>query len=356
MNGINLVGMEGGYGGGVAGSNWDRATGPVAGTDYAVHAPELLDYFAGKGVRFIRLLVSWERLQSTLFGPVPADGAGYAEYFGHVQRIVDYAAKKGIVVLLEPWQANASGGVGGARWRGRRIGSAAVSVDAFADFWGKLAAYFAGNRRVEYGVVNEPNGMSTMAWFGIAQRAIDAIRAAGARTRIYVCGNGYSGAGSWTDAWYDTARKKRSNAYGWLNANGPGAPLRDPLGKLVAEVHVYLDGDASGSTTDVASPTIASERAAVAVAEAAAHGYKVFVGEIGCWAGHPDAPAAWVDFVAYARAKRRVLRGFAWWAGGTPGWWDDVGADGGGHFSVTPTDGNAMSGDTVNMSMIEHDF
>jgi hypothetical protein len=52
-----------------------------------------------------------------------------------------------------------------------------------------------------------------------------------------------------------------------------------------------------------------------------------------------------------------VLAGFAWWAPGAPGWWDDVGADGGGHFSVTPTDAGAVySGDTINMTMIESAF
>jgi hypothetical protein len=32
--------------------------------------------------------------------------------------------------------------------------------------------------------------------------------------------------------------------------------------------------------------------------EAAAHGYRLFVGEIGCYAANPLAPAAWADFVA----------------------------------------------------------
>jgi hypothetical protein len=43
-----------------------------------------------------------------------------------------------------------------------------------------------------------------------------------------------------------------------------------------------------------------------------------------------------------------------WWACGKPGWWDDVAANGGGHFSITPTN-NYMT-DTVNMDMIETAF
>jgi endoglucanase len=349
--------MEGGYGGRVARSNWDRASGPVADTDYPVHSAKLIDYFKTKRIRLIRLLFSWERMQSALWGPVPAAGAGYAAYFDNFKRVVDYATRLGIVVIIEPWQANSSGGAGGARWRGQLIGSVNVDLKAFADFWSKLATLFKGNRRVEYGLVNEPNHMSTMSWWKIAQKCIDAIRAAGATTKIYVPGNGYSSAGSWTQNWYDTARVKRSNAYGWLNANGVGSPLFDPLKKSIAEVHVYLDPDAGGGTTEIVSASIARERIAVALNEASARGYKIFVGEIGCYAGNAIAPAAWADFMAYAKAKARVLTGFAWWAAGTPGWWDDVAANDGGHFSITPTNAGAVySGDTINMNMIENDF
>ena len=81
LRGINLVGMEGGYGGGVAGSDWDRAVGPVAGHDYPAFAPELLSYYRDMGIGVLRLLVSWERLQAELGGPLPGAGAGYAAYF-----------------------------------------------------------------------------------------------------------------------------------------------------------------------------------------------------------------------------------------------------------------------------------
>jgi hypothetical protein len=136
-----------------------------------------------------------------------------------------------------------------------------------------------------------------------------------------------------------------------------GSPLYDPLRKSIAEVHVYLDQDASGGTTEIVRTTVARERIAVALNEAKSRGYKIFVGEIGFYAGNEIASAAWADFIAYAKAKARVLTGFAWWAAGTPGWWDDVAANGGGHFSISPTSAGAVySGDTINMNMIENDF
>src|SRR6266545_1782513 len=151
-------------------------------------------------------------MQSAPWGPVPAAGAGYAAYFDNFKRVVDYATSLGIIVIIEPWQANSSGGTGGARWRGQLVGSARVDRYAFADFWSKLATIFKGNKRVEYGLVNEPNHMPTISWWTTAQKCIDSIRAAGATTKIYIPGNGYSAAGSWTQNWYDTKRTKRSNA------------------------------------------------------------------------------------------------------------------------------------------------
>jgi endoglucanase len=349
LRGTNLVGMEGGFG-------FDQATGPVPNTHYAVHSTQVIDYLASKKMNVIRLLFSWERMQSRLLGPIPAAATGnYRSYFDDFERIVAYATNvKGMTVIIEPWQASASGGVGGPSWRGNVVGNGVVTNAHFADFWGKLAKLHAGNARVAIGLVNEPNGMSTMTWFGAAQAAITAIRDAGFKGDIHVPGNGWSGAGSWTDDAYDAAATKRSNAYGWLNARGPGQALLDPLGKLLVAVHTYADADAAGSTTNVVSSTVSRTRVKVVVDWARAHGLGVFVGEIGMYASAPNAAANWKDFVAYAKESRDTLRGFAWWGCGKPGWWDDVAAAGGGHFSITPTGGYA--GDTPNMTMIAGAF
>jgi endoglucanase len=349
LRGTNLVGMEGGY-------NFNQTSGPIPDTDYAVHSTQVVDYLAGKHVNMMRFLFSWEGMQSTLNGPIPAATSGnYKAYFDDYKRIVDYATNvKGMVVIIEPWQASSSGGVGGASWRGNVVGGGVVTNAHFADFWSKMAAVYASNPRVAIGLVNEPNGVNTMSWFGTAQAAITAIRDAGFKGDIHVPGNGWTGASSWSDTWYDTGSPARSNAYGWMNARGVGQPLLDPLGKLVVSVHTYADTDASGSTTGVVSTTISRERVTGVVDWARTNGLKVFVGEIGMYAGATNASGNWNDFVSYADANADTLLGYAWWACGKPGWWNDVAASGGGHFSITPTSGT--SGDTVNMTMIQGGF
>lgn len=352
FRGTNMVGMEMFY------ADYNQGSGPVGDTNYPIHDTRLIDYFASKGMTTIRFLFSWEAMQSTLMGPVPAANVGnYKLYFDRYKNIVDYATNvKGMQVIVEPWQANVGGGAGGARWRGDLVGSAAVPIAAWSDFWTRFAGVYAANPRVSFGLVNEPNSMSTMSWWAIAQAGITAIRNAGATQRIFVPGNGYSAASSWTSNFYDTAAPQRSNAYGWLNANGPGLPISDPLNNIVAEVHTYLDADEGGGSTQITAITAAREHLTVVVDEARAQGYQVYLGELGFLASVPIAAATWADFIAYFEANPDVLVGFTWWAGGAPGWWDDIGASGGGHFSITPTSGATFTGDTINMDMIENSF
>ncbi len=354
FRGTNVTGMEMGY------DFFPQATGPVGGKDYPVHDTRLIDYFAAKGMTTIRFLFSWEGMQSSLMGPIPAAPSGnYKLYFDRYKNIVDYATNvKGMQVIIEPWQANSTNGAGGPRWRGGLVGSVAVPTAAWIDFWTKFAGVYASNPRVAFGLVNEPNNMSTMGWWAIAQAGITAIRNAGATQRIYVPGNGYTAASTWVigNAFYDTDPVKRSNAYGYLNANGVGMPINDPLNNIVIEVHTYLDNDEGGSTTGITSITAARQHLEVVVNEARAQGYKVYLGEIGFLATMPLAQAAWTDFINYFEANQDVLIGFSWFAGGAPGWWDDIGASGGGHFAITPTDDATFTGDTVNMDMIENDL
>jgi endoglucanase len=341
--------MEGGYG-------FDQTKGPVPDSDYAVHSTAIVDYLAKKNVGVLRFLFSWERMQSTLNGPIPAASSGnYKRYFDDYKRIVDYATNvKGMTVIVEPWQAGSDGGVGGPTWRGNRVGDGTVTSAHFADFWSKMARVYASNPRVAIGLVNEPNNMNTLVWFGVAQAAVTSIRASGFTGEIHIPGNGWTAAGNWNDSWYDTGSPKRSNAYGWLNARGAGKPLQDALGKLVVSVHTYADSDAAGSSTTVVSTSISRARLTGVTDWARSQGLKVFVGEIGMYSGASNAAANWNDFVDYLDASSDAFRGFAWWGCGKPGWWNDVGASGGGHFSITPT--NDYATDTVNMTMIQSSF
>lgn len=309
LNGVNIVGGEISYIGG-------NTTNPVAGSDYAFVSHQDIDYLAAKNISFARLVFSWEVLQPALNQPLANN-----IYNATLQDRVAYFTSKGISVMLE---IHGGGDADFARYKGNVIGSAAVPNSAFADFWSRMAFLYKNNPKVIFGLVNEPTKISTMQWYSAAQACINAIRATGATNMIMVPGNGWTGAGSWTDNWYDTASNKVSNAVGWLTLN-------DPLNNTVVSVHMYMDPDAGGGTTDIVSATIGVERLSKVVNWARANGKKVHVGEIGASTQNALSAIAVKNVCDYCEANKDVVIGWAWWAYGPPSWW------GGYRFTLCPT-------------------
>ena len=308
LRGANLAGAEWAYEAGLA---------PVEGQHYQWVSQQDIDYLAARGVPFARLLFSWEILQ-------PALGAGFAPaYAASLRDRVLYAAGKGMAVMIEPHGGEFTRF---ARYKGQPVGSAAVPNSAFADLWRRLAQRFMADPDVVFGLMNEPNAMSTLQWFGAAQAAIDAIRASGAVHLILVPGNGFSQPSSWHDAWYDTApAPKVSNTAGW-------ATLHDPLGRTAVSVHTYFDADGGGGGDDIAAPDIIGQRLQPVVDWARPRGLKVHLSEFGANAATPGAEQAVQNALAYIDANADVMLGWAWWAYGPPDGW------GGYHFTLCPSD------------------
>jgi endoglucanase len=373
FRGTTITGMESGFN--LAGTQHVclQPGGPVAGTDYPVQDTRLIDYFASKNISMLRPLFAWECMQPVLNGSIPGAGANYQAYFNAYKMMVDYATDtKGIGIIIEPWEANSNNEIGGAMWNGNLVGSAQVPRAAFADFWSRMATIFKDNPRVSFGLMSEPNHMSTSSWFASAQAAITAIRATGSTQRIYVPGNAYTGASTCTTA-NAYGGDAISNADGWLNANGAGVPLSDPLNNIAVEVHTYVDCSQGGLDDGITSNTAARDQLDVTVQWARPLGLPVYLGEIGMYAGNNpilipeydvDCPAptgtpiaAWADFINYADANTDTLAGFTWWAGGyptgNPPWWSDVHAA---HFSITPTNGATFTGDSIEMTLIQGSF
>ena len=195
--GVNLAGADFG----------DNVLPGTYGYDYIYPNAEEVDYFTGKGMTIFRLPFRWERLQQAQF-------AGFdAAELARMDTFVNYATGQGDYVLLDPHNY--------ARYYGDIIGEAAVPVSAFTDFWSRLADHYRSNSRVIFGLMNEPNNMSTELWVSDANAAIQAIRLTGATNLILVPGNAWSGASSWGDNWYGTP-----NAVAMLNITDSGNNYR----------------------------------------------------------------------------------------------------------------------------------
>jgi endoglucanase len=149
------------------------------------------------------------------------------------------------------------------------------------------------------------------------QAAINGIRAAGATSQyIFVEGNAYSGAWSWTDH----------------NDNLKG--LTDSEDKIVYEMHQYLDSDSSGTSETCVSSTIGKERLESATAWLQSNNLKGFIGE---FAGGVNSvcETAVEGMLSYMSDNSDVWMGAEWWSAGP--WWGSY------MYSLEPTDGPAYS-------------
>lgn len=252
-------------------------------------------YYQQRGMNLMRLPFLWERLQPKLNADFePAELA-------RLRAFVDGTTARGLTVLLDPHNY--------AAWYDQRIGTPAVPVAAFADFWRRLALLFKDNPRVMFGLMNEPHSMPTETWADAAQAAVDAIRATGAGNTIALPGNGWTGAWSWhIGTWYGTA-----------NADVMGR-VRDPADRMLIEVHQYFDKDGSGSNRECVSATVGAERLQRFTEWLRQNKRRALLGELG-GADNPTCAAAVKGALDHMHANADVWAGWLWWAGGP--WWGD---------------------------------
>lgn len=279
----------------------------VYGQDYVYPRVASTAYYQARGMNLMRIAFRWERLQPALMGEFDA-----AE-LARLREFVDGTTARGLHVLLDPHNY--------AAYQEVHVGRPEVPFAAFADFWRRLALAFKGNPRVQFGLVNEPRNMPTETWAEAAQAAIDAIRKTGAANLITLPGNGYTGAWSWFEGkWYGSP-----NAEVMLR-------VRDPLDRMVFEVHQYFDKDGSGTSAECVGPQVGVERLQRFTAWLKAHGRRAVLGELGGGANAVCEQAV-VGALSHLEAHADVWAGWLWWAGG-PRWGDyflslEPGADGG---------------------------
>ena len=295
MSGFSLFGVN------LSGAEYDPG-GTREGTNYIYPSDAEIDYYASKGMTVIRLPFLLERVEPVAGGPLSATELGYIDH------VVDYAASKGIDVILDPHDFGDE--------YGTVIGTTAASNATFANFWGELAGHFASRPNVLFGLMNEPHAVTPTQWLTSANAAIAAIRAAGATTQqILVPGTDWDGAASWVSSG---------------NAQVLGSGIVDPSHNFAFEVHQYLDSDGSGTHSSVVSTAIGVERLTAITQWAEATGNKLFLGEFGV-ASDPTSLAALNNMLRYMGQHTDVWEGGTYWAGGP--WWGSY------MYSVEPTNG-----------------
>ena len=122
------------------------------------------------------------------------------------------------------------------------VGKDGPSTAAFASLWSALAKKYASNSKIIFGLMNEPHDMDINAFNSSLQEAVNAIRAAGAKTQMILLPGT-----DWT------------HASSFLSTNKAAlSSITDPAGGkslLVYDFHQYLDQDGSGTNRCVAGFT-----------------------------------------------------------------------------------------------------
>lgn len=163
------------------------------------------DYYLGKGLTLIRVPFKWERIQSTLNGPVN---------FTKLDQIVALAAARNMKVILDLHNYNSYGG--------NQVGSAAVPHSALANVWSQIADRYKNEPAIYgYDLMNEPSG-TVENWGAAAQVTVNAIRKKDTTHYVFVEGMYYSSASRWP------------NSSGALD-------IHDPVGRLIYSAHSYWD-------------------------------------------------------------------------------------------------------------------
>jgi endoglucanase len=273
----------------IAGAEFGKTVPGREGTDYFYPTPSTIDYFARTGMNTIRVPFRWERVQHALRGELDA-----AE-LAHIDATVAHATARGMNVVLDVHNFAAN--------NGKLIGSPAVPVAALADLWGKLAAHYKGNRKVIFGLMNEPQGLPTETWLAATNATIDAVRRSGAANLVLVPGNGWSGAHSWL-----------SRSYGTPNGDVMLGVV-DPAGNYAYEVHQYLDANFSGTDPHCRDEDVGVAALTSFTAWARSHGKQAFLGEFG---GGNDATClgALDKMLRYMAENHDVWLGWTYWAAG----------------------------------------
>ncbi|KAI0448535.1 glycoside hydrolase family 5 protein [Xylaria acuta] len=257
----------------------------------------------GKGMNSFRVPIMMER-----FIPNQMTGTVNETYASGLDQIINYITGKGAYAIIDPHNF------------GRYYNNIITDVNGFGAWWSTMAKRYASNDKVIWDTNNEFHDEDNALVASLNQKAIDAIRAAGATSQyIFVEGN------SWTGAWH------------WVSsgtADGMGK-LTDPSNKIVYEMHQYLDSDGSGTSTACVSSTIGKERLQAATAWLKANGKKAILGET-AGGSNSQCIAALQGMLGYMADNSDVWSGWLWWGAGP--WWGNY------IYGMEPPSGVAFTG------------
>lgn len=136
-----------------------------------------------------------------------------------------------------------------ARYNNGIIGQGGPSDDDFATLWSNIAAKYADNDRVVFGLMNEPHDLDIQIWAKTCQAAVTAIRKAGAAKQIILLpGTNFASATEFVSTQSAANLAKITNPDGSTDG-------------LLMDLHKYLDINNSGQHAECTTDNVAGFQA-----------------------------------------------------------------------------------------------
>ncbi|KAI0202957.1 endoglucanase 2 [Astrocystis sublimbata] len=217
--------------------------------------PAQMNHFVKEdGMNVLRIPTSWQFLVNNQLGG-DIDSSQLGQYDQLVQACLDTGAHCMIDVHNF------------ARWDGEIIGQGGPTDEQFASFWGQLAGNYAANEKIIFELMNEPHDLDVGKWADTCQKAVTAIREAGATSQmILLPGTDFDSAASLVSS---------GSADALMAITNPDKTTDN----LLLDIHKYLDEDNSGTHAECTTDNL---EAFTAVAEyLRKKGRKGFVSETG---------------------------------------------------------------------------
>ncbi|KZP31156.1 glycoside hydrolase family 5 protein [Athelia psychrophila] len=248
-------------------------------------------HFAAQGANIFRIPFAWQLMTPTLGGSI--DATWFSIFDKTVQAALSASTSPYVILDLHNY----------ARWDGEIIGQGGPTNAQFANLWSQVATKYASESKIIFGIMNEPHDIPSLPdWAASVQAAINAIRAAGATTQhLLLPGSSYSSAGALP------------------TGAGPDlAALTDPAGgtsQLIFDVHMYLDGNGSGQSTECVTDNVGVLTTLVTWLKSVGN-RQALLSETG--GGSTTSCEKYLKSeLAYVKANSEYIVGFTVWAAGS---------------------------------------
>ncbi|KIJ68221.1 glycoside hydrolase family 5 protein [Hydnomerulius pinastri MD-312] len=247
-------------------------------------------HFASQGANLFRIPFAWQLMTPTLGGSI--NQTFFAEYDATVQAALSASTKPYVIIDLHNY----------ARWNGAIIGQGGPTDAQFTSIWSQLAAKYASNSKIIFGIMNEPHDLTSVStWANSVQAAVNAIRAAGATSQYLLLPGS-----SWS-----SAQALPTEAGPYL------VKVTDPAGgtsKLLFDVHKYLDSDNSGTNAECVTDNVSVLETLVAWLQSNGN-RQAILSETG--GGNTASCEQYLKSeLAYVKANSGWITGFSVWAAG----------------------------------------